>query len=128
MSSVLGIKRVAQIAIAISDLAVSIQFYRDTLELTLLFEAPPGLAFFDCGGTRLMLTTLQGKAEDHTTSALYYQVDDIDKATELLENKGVIFERKPQLAAKMPDHDLWIGFLRDPDNNLVAIMAEIPNT
>ena len=33
-------------------------------------------------------------------------------------------ERAPQLAAKMHDHELWIGFLRDPDGNLLALMEE----
>ncbi len=73
-----------------------------------------------------MLTTLQGKEEDHKTSVIYYKASDIKGATELLKNKGVAFEREPQFAAKMEDHDLWIGFLRDPDENLIGIMAEIP--
>lgn len=120
------VEKIGQIAIAISDLKISVQFYRDILGLELLFEVPTGLAFFNCGGTRLMLTTLQGNEEDHNTSAIYYKVSDIHSTAELLQKKGVTFEREPQLAAKMEDHDLWIGFLRDPDNNLVGIMAELP--
>ncbi|MFT5572109.1 MAG: methylmalonyl-CoA/ethylmalonyl-CoA epimerase [Cryomorphaceae bacterium] len=101
------------------------EFYQHTLGLTLLFEAPPGLAFFDCGGVRLMVTTQQGDAADHKTSAIYYKVTDIHAATSSLQAKDVEFEREPQLAARMPDHELWIGFLRDPDHNLVGIMAEL---
>lgn len=126
MNSNIVVEKIGQIAIAISDLKKSIVFYQDVLGLELLFEVPSGLAFFNCGGTRLMLTTLQGKEEDHNTSAIYYKVSDIHNTTALLKNKGVKFEREPQLAAKMEDHDLWIGFLRDPDNNLVGIMAELP--
>ena len=126
MHSNIDIEKIGQIAIAISDLKQSIQFYRDILGLELLFEVPTGLAFFNCGGTRLMLTTLQGKKEDHNTSAIYYQVADIKGVTELLKNKGVKFEREPQFAAKMEDHELWIGFLRDPDKNLIGIMSELP--
>ena len=126
MTSNINIKKVGQIAIAISDLEKSVQFYQNTIGLELLFEVPSGLAFFDCGGTRLMLTTLQGEEKDHKTSVIYYQVTDIHNATKLLLAKGVTFEREPQLAAKMEDHDLWIGFLRDPDNNLIGIMAELP--
>jgi len=121
-----GITSIGQIAIAISDLQASVNFYQHTLTLPLLFDVPPNLAFFDCGGTRLMLTTLQGNQKDHHTSVIYYKVDDIDNATSTLKEKGVVFEREPQLAAKMPDHELWIGFLRDPDQNLVGIMAEKP--
>ena len=126
MSANIEVEKIGQIAIAISDLKKSVQFYQDILGLELLFEVPTGLAFFDCGGTRLMLTTLQGKEEDHHTSTIYYKVSDIHSTTQLLQNKGVTFEREPQLAAKMADHELWIGFLRDPDNNLVGIMAELP--
>ena len=117
---------IGQIAIAISDLKRSINFYQNILGLELLFEVPPNLAFFNCGDTRLMLTTLQGDEKDHHTSTIYYKVFDIAQATNNLEEKGVKFERKPQLAAKMDDHELWIGFLRDPDQNLVGIMAELP--
>ncbi|KGJ96705.1 VOC family protein [Thalassotalea sp. ND16A] len=121
-----GINSIGQIAIAVTDIKAALAFYQDTLGLTLLFEAPPGLAFFDCGGTRLMLTTLQGDEQDHRTSVIYYKVDDISATTTQLTAKGVVFEREPQFVATMPDHQLWMGFLRDPDQNLVGIMAELP--
>jgi catechol 2,3-dioxygenase-like lactoylglutathione lyase family enzyme len=122
----LNIEKIGQIAIAITDLNISVNFYRDILGLELLFQIPSGLAFFNCGDTRLMLTTLQGNEEDHKTSAIYYKVPDIKNATEQIKVKGLTFEREPQFAAKMEDHDLWIGFLRDPDNNLIGLMAELP--
>lgn len=125
MTSV-NITSIGQIAVAVSDLESAKRFYLDVLGLDLLFEAPPGLVFFDCGGIRLMVTTQQGEGKDHTTSVIYYKVDDIDLATQAIQSKGVVFEREPQLAAKMPDHELWIGFLRDSDDNLVGIMAERP--
>jgi methylmalonyl-CoA/ethylmalonyl-CoA epimerase len=121
-----GIESIGQIAIAVKDIKRATAFYKDTLGLQLLFEAPPGLAFFLCGGVRLMVTTLQGEEKDHHTSVIYYKVNNIDKASESLKNKGVVFVRDPQLTAKMPDHELWIGFIRDPDENLIGIMAELP--
>ena len=117
---------IGQIAIAVTDIKRSTNFYRNTLGLILLFEAPPGLAFFDCGGIRLMLTTLQGKKADHNTSVIYYKVNDINQATIDLKCQGVTFIQEPQLTAKMPDHELWMGFIRDPDENLIGIMAELP--
>jgi len=122
------ISGIGQIAVAVSDLAEAVAFYGDRLGLTLLFEVPPNMAFFDCGGTRLMLTTMQGHPRDHHTSVIYYKVDDLAGATEALKGKGIKFEREPTLTAKMPDHELWIGFLRDPDDNLVGLMAELPLT
>ena len=112
MSASIEVEKIGQIAIAITDLDKSVQFYREILGLELLFEVPSGLAFFNCGGTRLMLTTLQGKEEDHKTSVIYYKVNDIHASTERLKDKGVQFEREPQMAAKMEDHDLWFGFFR----------------
>ncbi len=120
------INKIGQIAIAISDLEQSVNFYKNILGLELLFEVPPNLAFFDCAGTRLMLTTLQGPEKDHNTSVIYYQVANIEEATSDLKSKGVNFEREPRFVAKMEDHDLWMGFIRDPYENLVGIMSEVP--
>lgn len=122
------IEAIGQIAIAVTDIEKARTFYRDTLGLEHLFDAPPELAFFNCGGTRLMLTIQNGADADHHTSAIYYRVTDITAATAKLKAKNVTFEQEPQLVAKMPDHDLWMGFLRDPDQNLIGIMAELPNT
>jgi methylmalonyl-CoA/ethylmalonyl-CoA epimerase len=126
MPNEVGIQSIGQIAIAVSDIEEATRFYRDVLGLNLLFEAPPGLAFFDCDGVRLMLTTKQGAEEDHKTSVIYYRAPDIDAAVKALKQKGVSFVREPQMTAKMEDHELWIGFFRDPDNTLIGIMAEVP--
>ena len=128
MSTNTGIESIGQIAVAITDIKKSVGFYRDVLGLELLFEVPSGLAMFNCGGVRLMLTTLQGSENDHHTSVIYYKVSDIQESAKVLKNNGAVFIQEPQLVAKMVDHDLWIGFLRDPDENLVGIMAELPLT
>lgn len=122
------IECIGQIAIAVSDIQKSLDFYKNTLGLNLLFEAPPNLAFLQCDGVRIMLTTLQGEEGDHHTSVIYYKVKDLEKSVSQLKNKGVVFIREPQLTAKMPDHELWQGFIRDPDDNLIGIMAELPLT
>ena len=58
------------------------------------------------------------------SSVIYYKVDQIQQACEILSSRGVEFEAKPHLIAKMPDHDLWMAFFRDPDRNLLALMCE----
>lgn len=126
MSNEVSIEGIGQIAIAVSNPERSVAFYRDVLGLKLLFEAPPALAFFDCGGVRLMLTTQQGEEQDHQTSAIYYRVANIQESTAVLAAKGVNIIRGPELAAKLEDHELWLAFLRDPDEHLVGIMAEVP--
>ncbi|WP_185967922.1 VOC family protein [Thalassotalea sp. PS06] len=120
------IKKIGQIAIAVSDLKTSLSFYVGILGLELLFEVPPKMAFLQAGDTRLMVTELQGNEQDHKTSTVYYQVDDIDAYWHELSMHDVTIEQAPQLTAKMPDHELWLGFVRDPDGNLLSIMAEKP--
>jgi methylmalonyl-CoA/ethylmalonyl-CoA epimerase len=89
-----------------------------------LFKAPPGLGFFDCAGVRLMLDGPAAPQAGHG-SVLYYKVPDIQEAFATLTSRGVNFEAKPHLIAKMPDHELWMAFFRDPDGNLLALMSEV---
>jgi len=117
---------IGQIAIAISDLEQSLIFYRDKLGLPVLFEVPPNMAFLSCGDIRLMLTKLQGEPKDHKTSVIYYKVSDLNVAVEQIKLCGIQFIQEPQMTAKMPDHELWQGFIRDPDDNLIGIMGELP--
>jgi methylmalonyl-CoA/ethylmalonyl-CoA epimerase len=119
------ISGVGQIAINVHDLKAAIAFYRDTLGLPFLFEAPPQLAFFQCGGVRLMLGVAEKPEFDHPASIIYYKVDDIQAAYETLKARGARFEGPPHLVAKMPDHDLWLAAFRDVDNNVLAVMSEV---
>ena len=124
----LGLNHIGQISIAVGDLDRAVAFYRDTLRMPFLFQAPPGLAFFDCGGVRLMLTLPDGgDGDDHHTSNIYYSVDDIAGMAAALAGRGVEFEREAHLVAKLPDREIWMAFFRDPDHNLLALMSEIPS-
>jgi methylmalonyl-CoA/ethylmalonyl-CoA epimerase len=108
----------------VRDTPRAVAFYRDTLGLRLLFEAPPNMAFFDCGGIRLLLGPSEGSSPSFS-SVVYYRVDDIQAAAGVLKSRGVTFEQEPHLVARMPDHDLWIAFFRDPDQNMLALMCEM---
>ncbi|GJQ20281.1 MAG: glyoxalase [Bacteroidia bacterium] len=115
---------IRQIAITVSDVDVALKFYRDVLGLAFVFRAGPNLAFLNAGGIRLMLSTQQGAGEVGKNSILYFAVSDITSVHSSLVARGATNERAPQLTAKMPDHELWTGFLRDPDGNLVGLMEE----
>ena len=119
-----GLGQIGQIAIPVTDIERSISFYRDVLGMRFLFKAPPGLGFFDCAGVRLMLDA-PAKENAGKGSVIYYKVKELQTTFEKLSAKGLIFEAKPHLIAKMPDHELWMAFFRDPDNNLLALMSEI---
>lgn len=118
------VSSIKQIAITVSDVDKALRFYRDTLGLEFLFSAGPNLAFLNADGVRIMLSTPQGAGAVGANSILYFSVNDIEKAYKEFVEKGAKEERAPQLAANMHDHDLWTGFLRDPDDNLVGLMEE----
>ena len=120
-----GITRLGQIQLRASDVERAADFYEKVLGLKLLFKAPPGLAFFDCGGVRLMLDRPQKPEFDHAGSILYFAVPDIQAAHATLKDKGVRFEDEPHMIARRPDHDLWMTFFRDSENNLLALMSEV---
>jgi methylmalonyl-CoA/ethylmalonyl-CoA epimerase len=120
-----GLSQIGQIAIAVKDLPRAVAFYRDVLGLPFLFEAPPNLAFFDCAGVRLMLSEPEKPEFDHPASIIYYRVMNMRETVAALKSRGAAFESEPHLIAKMPNHDLWMAFLRDPDGHLLAIMSEV---
>lgn len=115
---------IRQIAITVSNVEKALHFYREVLGLKFLFSAGPNLAFLDADGIRLMLTTPQGAGQAGENSILYFTVKDIAAAHNAFVERGATAERAPALAARMPDHELWTGFLRDPDGNLVGLMEE----
>lgn len=119
-----ALDRIGQIAINVKDIGRAVRFYRDTLGMRFLFEVP-NLAFFDCGGVRLMLGGAESGEFDHPGSVIYYKVDDINGAYESLRKRGAEFIDAPHLIAKLQDHDLWMVFLRDPEGNTLALMSEV---
>jgi methylmalonyl-CoA/ethylmalonyl-CoA epimerase len=120
-----GLAQIGQIAIPVADVARAIAFYRDVLGMRFLFQAPPGLGFFDCAGVRLMLDAPAKAQANSYSSVIYYKVPDLQAAFDTLTARGVAFVAKPHLIARMPDHELWMAFFRDPDENLLALMSEV---
>jgi predicted enzyme related to lactoylglutathione lyase len=120
------LSQIGQIFVNVKDLERAIIFYRDTLGMTFLFQAPPNMAFFDCGGIRLMLGIADRPEIDHIASIIYYKVDDIERVYELFSGAGVEFIIKPHLVAQMPTYDLWLADFRDSEGNILALMSEVP--
>lgn len=115
---------IRQIAVTVSDVEQALGFYRDILGLEFLFAPNADLAFVQAGDIRIMLSTPQGSGAVGANSILYFSVPDIEATFDELVSRGATKERAPALAAQMPDHELWIGFLRDPDGNLVGLLEE----
>ena len=114
---------IGQVAVTVQDLARAVAFYRDVLGLKPLFETG-GMAFFDCGGTRVMLTLPETSGSTYS-SIVYYKTDDIQGAAAAMQARGAKFEGPPHMIAKMPDHELWMAFLGDGEGNLLALMSEV---
>ena len=124
MAAILG--RIVQVSVNVKDMARARAFYRDRLGFRHLFDAGPGLSFFDCEGVRLMLAIAEKPEFDHPGSILYFKVDDIEAAHRELTGRGVVFAEAPRRVAKMPGHDLWMAFLRDSEGNPIALSCELP--
>jgi len=124
MTGEIGLSRIGQVSMRARDLERATAFYRDRLGLSFLFTAPPRLAFFDCAGVRLMLDVPEGPASDHPGSVLYFAVDDIRKAYDLLGSRGVRFLGEPHLIARLADREVWMAFFEDTEGNTLALMSE----
>jgi methylmalonyl-CoA/ethylmalonyl-CoA epimerase len=121
--AIVSLGSIGQIAITVDDLARAKNFYQNTLGLKFLFDAGQ-LAFFQCGDVRLMLGTSE-KQEPRGGTILYYKVADIHATHAALISRGAEFFQNPHLIAKMPDHDLWMAFLKDTEGNTIGIMCEV---
>ena len=116
---------IGQIAIRVHDAERAERFYRDQLGLRHLFSFLPKMAFFDAGGVRLMLSTAENAADDHPASVLYFKVPDLRATRAELLARGVSFIDEPHLIARMPDHELWMTFFRDSEENVKKLTTEL---
>jgi methylmalonyl-CoA/ethylmalonyl-CoA epimerase len=121
--SAVHFNRIGQIAITVDDLARAKDFYGNTLGMKFLFDAG-NLAFFQCGDVRLMIST-SDKPEPRGGTILYFKVEEIEETFGLLREKNAEIVQAPHLIAKMPDHDLWMGFLKDTEGNTLGVMCEV---
>lgn len=114
---------IGQVALTVRDLAEAKRFYGETLGMKFLFEAGT-MAFYQCASIRLMI----GLAEKPVSPAgtiLYFRVDEIEAVCATLKGQGVEFLQDAHLVAKMPDHDLWMAFVKDPSGNVLGLMSEV---
>jgi methylmalonyl-CoA/ethylmalonyl-CoA epimerase len=116
---------VGQIRLAVVDLKLEIEFYRDRLGLRLIFESP-NTAFFDCG-VRLELCRVEA-GRVPSNSLIYFTVPDLEAAVEALKSQGVAFDRDAHLVAHLPEHNLFMAFLHDPEQNPIGLRCERRHT
>jgi len=117
--------RVAQILIPVDDFDKGVAFYRDTLGIPFLFAAPPQMAFFNCGGVRLLVGVMPAGQKAQRGSAVYFGVPDIHAVFSSLKGKGVRFMAEPHVVNRTPKSELWLAEFADPDGNQLALMSEV---
>ena len=120
----MALSQLGQIAIAVSNTDAAEAFYGGVLGLRKLYRYGD-LCFFDCAGVRLMLSPPEnGERVAPGQGAIYFRVADLALACNELRAKGIAIFSAPHLVAPMPDHDLWMAFVKDPDGHLIGLMME----
>ena len=117
------LSRLHQVALGAPDLDASIAFYRDVLGAAFIARFdPPGLAFFDFEGVRVLLE------RNASNGTLYFYVEDIDAATAELSGRGVSIESWPVMIHRDEDGTFgpagaeeWMAFFKDPAGNTLAL-------
>jgi len=122
-----SLSRIKQIAIPVNSVDEAKAFYRDTLGLRHLFDAPPALSFFDCGGVQLMLAgpDAQGKDGDQQHAVLFYDVSDIEKTHARIKESGARSLEEPRVIARMNGREIWISSVSDGQGNVVGLMSDV---
>jgi methylmalonyl-CoA/ethylmalonyl-CoA epimerase len=122
--------KIRQIAVPVTDIDEATRFYRDVLGMRHLFDAPPQLSFFDCGGVQLMLSGPEGggKEADQQRPVIYYDVADIKAIHAQLTAAGAATIQAPHMIARMGGREIWIGFISDGQGNMVGLMSDVPQS
>lgn len=116
---------VGQLLIPVEDLESGVAFYRDVLGLPFLFTAPPQMAFFTCGGIRVLVGVMPPGQKGQRGSVIYFTVKDIAAVFSTLSAKGVQFLNSPHVVNRTPKSELWLAEFTDPDGNQLALMSEL---
>ncbi|MHA6689193.1 VOC family protein [Devosia sp. A449] len=112
---------IGQLSRSVADIAAAEAWWRDVLGVPHLYTYGP-LAFFDCGGVRLMLSAEAGPAQ---ANVIYFRVDDIDARFAELTARGVEFQGKPHLIHRHPDGlEEWMAFFTDNEGRVLALMSQ----
>ena len=119
--------RIKQIAVPVDSVDEAKIFYAEALGLRHLFDAPPALAFFDCGGIQLMLAGPPAQGDDggRQHPVLYYEVEDIKAAHARIKSSGAKVIEEPRIIARMNGREIWISAVSDGQGNVVQFMSEV---
>lgn len=113
---------IGQIARTVRDSAAAETWYRDVLGLPHLFTFGT-LAFFDCGGVRLMLS----EGESSGDSLIYFRVDDLHATWDALQQRGAKGVSAPHRIHQHEDgSEEWMAFIEDNEGRPLGLMSRTP--
>ena len=124
MAEGLKLDSIRQIGVNVDDLDSAVGFYGEKLGLKFISRVPVGIAFFDCAGVRLMLSSVAGESGSGGNSVLYFDVPDIQAGYEELKSRGIEFTHEPHIIHSAENYELWMAFFTDPEGNSLAIVDE----
>ena len=116
---------IGQLSRSVADIGAAEAWWRDVLGMPHLYTYGP-LAFFDCGGVRLMLSAEAGQAQ---ANVIYFRVSDIQASHAELSGRGVVFIEGPHMIHRHADGlEEWMAFFSDNEGRPLAIMSQVrPN-
>ena len=122
-----SLSRIKQVALPVREITAATRFYRDTLGMRHLFDAPPALSFFDCGGVQLMLAgpDAQGKDGEQQHAVLFYDVSNIKSVHGKIKSAGAKSLEEPHVIARMNRREIWISSFSDGQGNVVSLMSDV---
>jgi len=122
-----SLSKIKQIALPVREITEATRFYRDTLGMRHLFDAPPALSFFDCGGVQLMLAgpDAQGKDGEQQHAVLFYDVSNIKSVHGKIKSAGAKSLEEPHVIARMNGREIWISSFSDGQGNVVSLMSDV---
>ncbi|MFT8323666.1 MAG: VOC family protein, partial [Bacillus sp. (in: firmicutes)] len=110
------IQKIGQIGVPVKDLNRALDFYKEKLGLSLLFNTD-SMAFFKCNGLRLLLTLPEKEEFALSSSVIYFEVNNIKDTYERLLDKEVTFIDEPHVVAKTGQTETWMVFFKDTEDN-----------
>lgn len=119
----INIQKINQIGVPVKDINRAVKFYK-ALDLPLLFTTDT-MAFFDCNGTRILLSLPEKEEFSHPSSVIYFQVENIQETYEKFTKEELEFIDQPHIVAKMGRTETWMTFFKDTEGNTHAFMSEV---
>lgn len=113
-----------QIARSVADIDAAERWYRDVLRLPHLYTFGK-LAFFDCGGVRLMLSA-DDEGGAPQAAVLYFRIADIARSHAEMQARGIAFLGAPHMIHRHADGtEEWMAFFADNEGRPLAIMSQV---